>query len=69
MDSLIVIGIAIIGLIVGAAVSISLLIGMVVVWPLSLILIALGGFTGGGIGAVIGGGISGVVGLFAYNNS
>lgn len=69
MDSLIVIAIAIIGMIVGAAISLSLLIGMVVVWPLSLVLIALGGFTGGGIGAAIGGGVSGVIGLFAYNSN
>lgn len=68
MDAMLVIAVGIVGIIIALALGLYLLIGMVVVWPLSLILILLGGFTGGGVGAVIGAGISGVIGIFVYND-
>lgn len=68
MDTLLVIAVAIIGILIALAVGLYLLIGMVFVWPLSLILILLGGFTGGGVGALIGAGASGIIGIFVANS-
>ena len=69
MENLIVIGIAIIVIIVALAIGGSLLIGALIVWPLSIILILLGGFLGGGIGALIGAGLAGAAGIVVYNNN
>lgn len=63
MDALLIIAALIVGCVIAAVIALALLLGMVIVWPLSLILIILGGFVFGGIGALAGGAISGIVGL------
>lgn len=66
MDTAIVIVAVIVGGYIILALGVLLIVGMAVVWPLSLILILLGGFAAGGAGAFIGAGASGLIGLFFY---
>lgn len=47
----------------GLAVIVGLVAGAIVIWPLALICAVIGGFTGGGIGALAGAAIGGCVGL------
>lgn len=68
MDNILIIVVAIVGIGIAIVITLGILIGMIVAWPLTLILIMLGGFTFGGAGALIGAAISGVLGVFVCSD-
>ena len=64
MEAVLAIVAVIVGIILALGAGWFVLLGSLYVWPMTLILIVLGGFVGGGPGAIAGWIVSGLVGLF-----